>query len=35
MLREPRLIRRPLTLVGDDLIIGGDTNLLEKALESQ
>ena len=33
MLHEPRLIRRPLVLVGGELIIGGDTDAIAKALE--
>ena len=32
MLQEPRLIRRPLTQVGDELIIGADSKVLERAL---
>ena len=32
MLGEPRLIRRPLTLIGDQLVIGPSQRELEKAL---
>ena len=32
MLQEPRLIRRPLVQVGDELIIGTDAKALERAL---
>ena len=32
MLREPRLIRRPIVRIGDRLIIGADCTALEAAL---
>jgi arsenate reductase-like glutaredoxin family protein len=32
MLEEPRLLRRPVTRVGDKLIIGGSPKLLEQEL---
>ena len=32
MLEEPRLIRRPLVRVGDDLIVGANTSALDEAL---
>lgn len=32
MLREPRLIRRPIVLVGEQPIIGGDPKALAQAL---
>ena len=32
MLKEPRLIRRPITRIGTELIVGGDTKGLESAL---
>jgi len=32
MLSEPRLIRRPITRIGDTLIVGADYMALEKAL---
>ena len=34
MLEEPRLIRRPLTAIGDTLIIGADSKALAQALSS-
>ena len=33
MLQEPRLIRRPMVRIGDELIIGADVKVLESALE--
>ena len=33
MLQEPRLIRRPMVQIGDELIVGADTNRLERALQ--
>ena len=33
MLGEPRLIRRPMVQIGEDLIIGGDFGALERTLE--
>ena len=33
MLQEPRLIRRPMVQIGDELIIGADIKRLESALE--
>ena len=32
MVEEPRLIRRPLIRVGDELIVGSDRNALERAI---
>ena len=32
MLQEPRLIRRPLFRVGNDLVVGGDRKSLERVL---
>ena len=32
MLDEPRLIRRPLVLVNGELVIGGDTGAISRAL---
>ena len=32
MLQEPRLIRRPMVQVGDELVIGADSKSLERAL---
>ncbi len=32
MLQEPRLIRRPIVEIGDELIIGADSKKLEQAL---
>ncbi len=32
MLQEPRLVRRPLIQIGDELIIGVDTRALERVL---
>ena len=34
MLEEPRLIRRPVTAIGDTLIIGADSKALAQALSS-
>ena len=34
MLEEPRLIRRPITEIGDTLIIGTDSKALTQALSS-
>lgn len=34
MLQEPRMIRRPITQIGGELIIGADTEALETALSS-
>ncbi len=34
MLKEPRLIRRPLVRVGDELVIGTGKGWLERALEA-
>ena len=33
MLQEPRLIRRPMVQIGNELVIGASRNSLEKALE--
>jgi len=33
MLEEPRLIRRPMVRIGEELIIGGDLKALEAALD--
>ena len=35
MLQEPRLIRRPMVQMGDELIIGASTDRLEWALEGR
>ena len=35
MLQEPRLIRRPLIQIGDELIVGTNTKVLERALEER
>ena len=32
MLEEPRLIRRPLVQVGDELVVGGSLKAIEEAL---
>ena len=32
MLQEPRLIRRPMFQVGDDLVVGADKKVMEKVL---
>lgn len=32
MLNEPRLIRRPIVIAADQLVIGGDPKALEDAL---
>lgn len=32
MLEEPRLIRRPITAIGDTLVIGADSKALSQAL---
>jgi arsenate reductase len=34
MLEEPRLIRRPITVIGDTLVIGADSKALARALAS-
>ena len=34
MLEEPRLIRRPVTAIGDTLIVGADSKALSQALSS-
>ena len=34
MLEEPRLIRRPITAIGDTLVIGADSKALSRALSS-
>ena len=34
MLEEPRLIRRPITEIGDTLVIGADSKALSQALSS-
>ena len=34
MLEEPRLIRRPITAIGDTLVIGADSKALARALSS-
>ena len=34
MLEEPRLIRRPMLQIGDELIIGGSMKVVEAALEA-
>lgn len=34
MLQEPRLIRRPLVKIGDQLLIGANMKTLEAALDS-
>ena len=34
MLEEPRLIRRPITAIGDTLIVGADSKALSRALSS-
>ena len=34
MLEEPRLIRRPLTAIGDTLVVGADSKALSRALSS-
>ena len=34
MLEEPRLIRRPITAIGDTLVIGADSKALSQALAS-
>ncbi len=34
MLEEPRLIRRPITTIGDTLVIGADSKALARALSS-
>ncbi len=34
MLEEPRLIRRPMTEIGDTLVIGADSKALSQALSS-
>ena len=34
MLEEPRLIRRPITAVGDTLVIGADSKALSQAISS-
>ncbi len=34
MLEEPRLIRRPITVIGDTLVIGADSKALARALSS-
>ena len=34
MLEEPRLIRRPITALGDTLVIGADSKALSQALSS-
>ena len=33
MLQEPRLIRRPILKIGDELVIGGSMKVVEAALE--
>ena len=33
MLQEPRLIRRPMVQIGDELIVGADTKRLERAFQ--
>ena len=35
MLKEPRLIRRPLVMVGGELVFGRDREALERALSEQ
>jgi len=32
MLREPRLVRRPLIKIGDRLLLGGNIKIIEEAL---
>ena len=34
MLEEPRLIRRPITAIGDTLVIGADSKALSQAISS-
>ena len=34
MLEEPRLVRRPITAIGDILVIGADSKALSQALSS-
>ena len=34
MLEEPRLIRRPITAIGDTLVVGADPKALAQALSS-
>ena len=34
MLEEPRLMRRPVTAIGDTLIVGADSKALSQALSS-
>ncbi len=34
MLEEPRLIRRPVTAIGDTLVVGADSKALAQALSS-
>lgn len=35
MLQEPRLVRRPLIKIGDQLLVGGSLKAIEEALASQ
>ena len=33
MLQEPRLVRRPMIRIGNELVVGGSPSNIEKALE--